>query len=238
MAKQLRTYLIPTIFIGLQILLVASVDAQSELTVADFILPRTLDYEAYLDSTNGFNAASRERLASPPRFFDGPMPGSFAATDLPDTIYVRLAIVNATNRDSLNASAIDDAVADLNAIYGKLPDNDYNLRAIQFCPLIVDAPERFRFRRFGPRSSLRENPIDFSRWERYARDHEAFFEQRNIKRAVPIVIVESADDFLGFTAGARTRHVGADAVVIPRRTFQRVLRGRERSRALRACLDI
>lgn len=196
------------------------------------LVPQTLAYERFI-VTNGYLAeGDLTRLQAPYDFVEDGSLSEIGAEEVPDTLFVNLAFINAASQGRIPPPMLERIIADLEHQFSDLPRNDLGVQAIRFCPTRHRARQRMRFARFPVTEDSRTNRIPFQQWVAYVRNNQELFNRPIIRRSVPVVVVDSRDEFLGFTSAARTSLEGGDAIVTSRRTLHKELQRRDKSGTL------
>ena len=215
------------------LLAAVGVGAQEVDTAAHW-MPQTAEYERFLRGGGRLRETEADKLVHPLHYLGEYLPGA-EFRPAGDTLRVRLLFVDATRGRKLRRRLIDDALFDLNGIYGTLPENGYGLRAISFCAAKHVAPQPFRYRRGQAERRRERDPdasaFDYRQWRSYLREQREWLRGRS-RRSLPIIVANGSDDLLGFALGTSARPAGTDAVAISLRLLRKDVRQRETGKML------
>lgn len=208
---------------------VATAAVQTQPDTFAYWMPQSEEYAAYLTREGLLGPAERDRLDHPRVALFDYLPGGEFGADR-EALAVRILFVDATRGRRLSLKVIDEALFDLNSIYGVLPENDYDLGAVSFCARVREAPQPFRYRR-GRRRRRDESAFDYAQWTKYLRQNRRWF--RGLPDGdLPVVVTDGNTELLGFSLGTPTQRPGLDAVAISLRVLRKDVRGRETGKML------
>lgn len=205
---------------------------RAQMRSEDYLTPRTLEYEMYLDSVGKYDSDAKLRNETPRRFMNEVELYSGNRETEPNIIYVRLSVVDATKDKNLLKRSLDTNIHNLNRIFGDLPENLYGVEQIAFCVEGITAGEEFRLKRTGRNRGERLNDIDFEIWTEYVARNKTIFEDVSVANSIPIVVVDGQADAIGFTSGVATSDAGGDAIVVTKEAFSLLFRKRDKSQIL------
>ena len=211
----------------------------AERDTTAFWMPQTREYEAFLREGGHLRTEERHRLDDPRSFMTERLPGAEWGGTV-DTLAVRLAFIDATKRRTVRSRLVDEALFDLNGIFGALPRNPYRLEAVSMCASLTQAPKRFSRRRRGRggrgrdgETDVQQSGFDFPSWLEYLESIRPFLRSELSAGEIPVFVITGGSDVLGFTLGTPTpRWPGLDAVVVSGELLRKDVRGREGGKAL------